>query len=219
MSRISLHLAPGRRHQLTRIALGARWRFVGPVAFAAMLSSHFGCESAEESGSAAVPLALRGLAMTDENGRVLTAEMLEGKLVLLNFMFTSCPGPCPRITELMVKARELLPGAAQAGIRFISVSVDPDNDTPSVLNAFAQKHSANAPTWSFVSISPQDLDILAGRLTVFDPTGQKAPPAHSTKLYLFDRRGRALQRYDGNLVTPPHLARELAAAERLHREN
>lgn len=225
MSRISLHAAPGARQELTlgapRVGSGffARvgWgsKALAASVLAASLGGPLACDRETGRGSGVAPASLVGIGMTDQDGRALGASSLAGELLVLNFMFSSCPGPCPRITQLIAKTRELLPKESRERIRFLSITVDPENDTPEVLKGFAKRHAADAPTWRFVRTSAHDLEELALRLTVFDPTGPKAPPAHSTKLYLFDRTGRALQRYDGNLVDAPHLARELLAAERM----
>lgn len=225
MSRISLHDSPGSRQELTRAAPRvARWSGRGPQVLvasvlAASLGGQLACDREKGSDADAAPSALVGISMTDQDGRAVPTDALTGDLLVLNFMFSSCAGPCPRITQLLVKVRELLPEESRARVRFLSLTVDPENDTPEVLKGFAQKFAADVPTWRFVRISPRDLETLASRLIVFDPTGPKAPSAHSTKLYLFDKRGRALQRYDGNLVDAPHLARELLSAERLRHEH
>lgn len=163
------------------------------------------------------PEALIGLAWVDHDGDRMNPAQLAGQVVLVNFMFTRCPGPCPRLTKLLTEARQLLSSGAKHNVRFISITVDPEHDTPDVLHEFARAHSANHPGWRFVRTSPDELEKLARRLTVFDPGGPPAPSAHSMKLYLFDGQGRPMQRYDGNAISPDHLAREIEAAVSLLR--
>lgn len=130
---------------------------------------------------------------------------------MLSFMFTSCPSACPRLTRLLDGARVRLPDDVRARVRFLSVSVDPDNDTPEVLKAFAKKHRVDVPEWRFVRVDEGALDSLSRRLVVFEPGTAQVPSTHSLDVYLFDRKGRPVQRYSGATTQPEKLARELSA--------
>ncbi len=140
---------------------------------------------------------------------------LAGQVLLLSFMFTSCPTVCPKLTQLLADARADLPTDVRGRVRFVSVSVDPDNDTPEALKAFAKRYGADVPEWRFVRIAEQDLQILSSRLVVFEPGSPRGPAAHNLALYLFDRRGRLVQRYSGTTTQPEQLAREIVALDGL----
>jgi protein SCO1 len=94
--------------------------------------------------------------LTDQAGRSFTPETLRGKTWAAAFMFTRCPTVCPRITRRM---RELQQAAAKDGVQLelVSFSVDPDNDTPEVLSAYAKKYEANLATWRFLT---GDLEVV-----------------------------------------------------------
>ena len=123
-------------------------------------------------------------------------------------MFTSCPVVCPKQTEALAEVRAALPEAVRERVRFVSVSVDPENDTPRALKRFARAHHADERGWSFVRSDPAGTERLTSRLAAFEP-GAAAPSAHGTSLYLFDRGGRLVQRYRGAPLDVSHLAREL----------
>jgi protein SCO1/2 len=87
---------------------------------------------------------------TDQDGQRLDQPSLRGSVWVAAFMFTRCPTICPRITRRMRHFQEL--AAAKAlPVRLVSISVDPDHDTPPVLRAYAQRFGAVTKNWSFVT--------------------------------------------------------------------
>ena len=89
-------------------------------------------------------------ALKDQRGRPLGSAELRGKPWVAAFMFTRCPTICPRITRRM---RELQIDAKARGVplRFVSFSVDPENDTPEVLRAYAERFGVDQASWSFLT--------------------------------------------------------------------
>jgi cytochrome oxidase Cu insertion factor (SCO1/SenC/PrrC family) len=160
-------------------------------------------------------VALQNIELIDQDGRDVGASSLSGQVLVLSFMFTSCPTVCPKLTRLLADTRAQLPDDVRDRVRFLSVSVDPDNDAPEALKAFAKRHGADVPEWRFVRVHEQDLQILASRLVVFEPGTPRGPAAHNLTLYLFDRRGRLVQRYSGTTTQPEQLAREIVALDGL----
>ena len=142
---------------------------------------------------------------------------------MLNFMFTSCPSVCPRQTRLLAEARAQLPEHVLQRVHFLSVSVDPENDDPRALEAFAKKMGADVPGWRFARVDETALRELSKRLVVFEPSAAAqpgvapAPSAHTSSAYLFDREGRPVQRYGSTTIDPARLAREIIALDALGR--
>ncbi len=203
----------GRPHRPARIS--RRRVLFGSLALGCL---GLGCD-VRGGGGGAAPAVLRGLSLVDQDGRPVRPEWLSGRIVLLSFLFTRCPEACPRLTRTLARARAALPGGLQRRVRFLSVSVDPDNDTPLALKRFAVKHGARADDWRFVRPEPKGLEALSKRLTVYDPRSAPSPAAHSLALYLFDAAGRFAQRYDGARLDPHHLAREIAALDALSKRS
>lgn len=172
------------------------------------------CSRAEPSE---LPQVLVGVPLTDQNGARLGAAELSGETLLLNFMFTSCSVVCGRQTQALKEVRAALPDAVRERARFVSVSVDPENDGPASLKRFAIKHGADVPGWSFVRSDELHTHELTARLTAFEPgSGDRPPPsAHTLGLYLFDRTGRLVQRYAGSPIDTQRIARELVALDQL----
>jgi protein SCO1 len=89
-------------------------------------------------------------ALTDQQGRPVTPATMRGKVWAAAFMFTRCPTVCPRITRCMRDLQQAAAGAHVA-LELVSFSVDPDNDTPEVLRAYAQKYGADLTSWRFLT--------------------------------------------------------------------
>jgi len=93
---------------------------------------------------------LATFALVDQDGKSVTADSLRGKVWVAAFFFTHCPTICPRITRRM-RALQVEAGGHTPPITFVSFSVDPDNDTPPVLLAYARKYDADLRNWSFLT--------------------------------------------------------------------
>jgi protein SCO1/2 len=94
--------------------------------------------------------------LKDQAGRAVNAETMRGQVWAAAFFFTRCPTVCPRITRRM---RDLQQAAAKDGVKLqlVSFSVDPDNDTPEVLTAYAKQYNADLSTWRFLT---GDLEVV-----------------------------------------------------------
>ncbi len=199
---------------MSAIALTLGLRLARRVAFGLAVATLLGgCQRSER---AVLPAAFEEIPLIDQNGQALTASHLSNRTLLVSFMFTSCPVVCPRQTEALVAVRAALPPHVRERVRFISVSVDPENDTAKELKAFAHSHGADTAGWSFVRADEAGTRLLGARLATFEPDVAPTPSAHGTDIYLFDRGGRLVQRYRGAPLEVSRLARELVALDDLN---
>jgi protein SCO1 len=123
------------------------------LALSALPSASLGCRSRADLP----PLGSVGsFSLTDQAGRPVSEATLRGQVWAAAFFFTRCPTICPRITRRM---RDLQQAAAKAGVKLqlVSFSVDPDNDTPDVLSAYAKQYGADLATWRFLT---GDLEVV-----------------------------------------------------------
>ena len=126
---------------------------------------------------------------TTQEGKTLTREDLLGKVWVADFVFTRCAGPCPMMTSRMA---ELAKGLLKAkDVRLVSISVDPDHDTPAVLSEYASRMSADPSRWIFLTGPKPAIDDFArkGMFQVLAYDG-KGVPTHSTRFLVIDREGR-----------------------------
>jgi len=173
------------------------------------------CGGCKSDGNAFPPEVFSGISLTNQDNLPVDRAALSGRVIVLNFMFTSCASVCPRQTRALVEVRAGLPEAVRGRVHFLSVSVDPDHDQPAVLKQFAGTFGADAAGWSFALSDEKGTRLLGTRLAAFDPGAEPVPSAHSGTVYLFDRAGRLVQRYHGAPIEVAHLAREIIAVDQL----
>ena len=152
--------------------------------------------------------------LRDQDGRAFSFKPLIGRVLLVHFVYTGCSTVCPLQTRVLADVQQGLPAAERAGIHFVSVALDPLQDTPAALKDFARRMGADLAHWSFVTGTPKDVERLAERLRLFRPDG-KRPDDHSTSLWLVDAQGRLMLRLSGAPPDGPRVRRELLALRAL----
>ena len=93
-------------------------------------------------------------------------DLIEGKIVVLNFIYTTCPDTCPLETAQLVKVQEILGDRIGKDIFFYSISIDPENDTPEVLLEYKEQFGAK---WTFLTGRDEDIVSLRKKLGLFIP--------------------------------------------------
>ena len=156
-----------------------------------------------------------GLDLLDQNGEPFQVEDLSHKTVLFNFIFTNCGSICPMQTKVLAEIMGAIPAEVRSQTQFVSVSVDPENDTPEKLKAFSIAHKANFPNWQFLTGEAKQIGALTQRLLIFNEGEQNQPQVHRTSLWLVDKKGRMLQRYRGDPPDKARLIRELDQINRI----
>lgn len=95
--------------------------------------------------------------LVDERGDRFTTESLLGHVSVVDFIFTHCTSSCPRLTARMAELQESV-RRDPIGVRLVSFSVDPENDTPATLAAYAAKAGADPARWTFVTGPVEDIE-------------------------------------------------------------
>jgi len=148
--------------------------------------------------------------LISNNNEPFGSQDLKGQVFVAYFFFTQCPSICPGLTMKMKELHEKLNGYYDK-IKFIGLSVDPQNDTPQVLQAYMQKHQI--PVKSFVYLSGTQeamVDVVVNKMNLH--VGDKKIAQQNPNLYdishlaqfaLFDKEGRLRGLFE---TTPPGLA-------------
>lgn len=143
--------------------------------------------------------------LTERSGRPVTRHDLLGKVWVAAFVFTRCAGPCPQVSGTMARLQSEL--AAQPDVVLVSITVDPEHDTPLVLEAYAARYGADPDRWLFLTGSEKEVyDLIRGSflMGVEQTRGEARTPGneviHSTKLAVVDRKGQLRGLYDGRQV-------------------
>ena len=122
--------------------------------------------------------------MTDSKGHPFDAKMLAGSVWILDFIYTNCPAECPLMTSKMHRIAEQVQGEDNLGL--LSISVDPDRDTPPVLSAFAQRYGGATAQWHFLTGNPSTVHLLA--YTTFHVGDIIGKMDHGTYFILVDKQ-------------------------------
>jgi len=142
-------------------------------------------------------------AMTDQDGKVFRLSDLRGQVVVLTFIYTRCPLPdfCPLMDRTFAELAGKLAGqAAQSSkVRLLSVSFDPEHDTPEVLRRHAGVQGAKPPLWTFAVASHEELAKIAPRVGLtYGPTATEI--IHNLCTAVIDPEGKLARLEVGNAV-------------------
>ena len=153
-------------------------------------------------------------ALIDEAGRPFDSVQLKGQVWIADFIFTSCAGQCPQMTDQMRLLQQRLPRAVQ----FVSITVDPARDTPAALTQYGQAHGADPARWHFLTGELAAISRLSKegfRLSFAEGGSPDEPITHSVRFVLLDQAGQIRGAYDG--TDPKAVHRLIGDAKRLLR--
>jgi protein SCO1/2 len=133
--------------------------------------------------------------LTDQSGRTFDSRsQLDGKVWVANFIFTTCAGPCPRMTSQL---RQIRDEASNAGdLRLVSFTIDPARDTPAALAEYGKRFGADPDRWFFLTGPMSDLNSLSRKTFMLGNVDGSLE--HSTRFVLIDRKGRIRGFYDSS---------------------
>ncbi|KIE59109.1 CRISPR-associated protein Csn1 [Methylacidiphilum kamchatkense Kam1] len=142
------------------------------------------------------------------DGVTITANDLKGKIWVADLIYTHCPGPCSTETLRMSQLQSIL-GKIE-GVRLVSISIDPEEDSGAVLRKYAEGYHADPSFWFFVTGKPQEVqDFVVKGLALGmgenpkDKVQAEGKFFHSTQFVLIDQDGFIRKYYDGlNQKTP-----------------
>ena len=140
--------------------------------------------------------------LVNEDGKTITPETFRGRPFVLTFIFTRCPIPdyCPRMSQNFAELQKAIKGGmgALAQTRLLSISFDPEFDTPQVLKAYGEREQADPAVWSFAT-GPEVPALTRGFSVLVQPEGGTI--SHSLATALIDRDGRIKKIWRGNSWT------------------
>lgn len=134
---------------------------------------------------------LHDLDMTwrDQDGEARTIAGLGGRPLVVAMVYTTCAHTCPLILADLKQLEGTLTPAQRAGMRFVLVSLDPENDTPAQLNRFATESRLDPAHWTLLTGTAIDVRMLAAALGVRYRPGADGEIAHSNALTIVDPDG------------------------------
>ena len=157
--------------------------FTLPIALAAGLVALMIVGKMEKSTTETSLSKIESFSLIDQDGEPFTHENLKGKVNVVNFMFTTCRGICPQLSREM---KALSNSFSRYGtFSLLSISVDPDNDTPEQLRAWFKKQGVSNKRWSFITGEREKIKTLLE--TQFLVGLPEDPNVHSDRFMLLDK--------------------------------
>jgi protein SCO1/2 len=156
--------------------------------------------------------------LTDQHGRTVRFSDLRGKTVVVNFIYTRCPLPdvCPRLSANFAVMQRRFRARLGKDLVLLSITIDPQNDTPEVLNEYASRWGADGDAWKFLTGDPAVIARVAGNFgLVYWP--DEGSLGHNSTTTIINREGHVAGIVEGSSFRVDQLgdliARQLEAAQ------
>jgi protein SCO1/2 len=178
---------------------------VALLASPALLSAH------EAGGDKRLPVIgpAPDFTLTSQDAKPVALADLRGKVVALTFIYTECPDICPLLTQKMVEVQDALGADFGAKVAFVSISLDPEHDTPEVLKDYSQFWGARLDGWRFLTGSPEAVRDVTRRYGVFFAKKEDSSVDHTQLTTLIDADGQMRVQYLGARFDPEEFRRDL----------
>ena len=143
--------------------------------------------------------------LTAQDERRVSLADLRGKVVVLTFIYTTCADTCPLLTGKMAALQGRLGADFGPRVFFVSITVDPERDTPAVLKGYGIAHGARFDGWAFMTGAPAEIRDVAKRYGIFFKKTARGDVDHTFLSSVIDARGRLRVQYLGVRFDPTEL--------------
>lgn len=167
--------------------LGWAGAFLGFVLAVAMGYSLWQASLRRDVEKLPVIRAVPEFSLTDQNGQTVTNADLRGHIWIADFIFTRCKGPCPLMTARMLEMQKALVKTPE--VKLVSVTVDPEYDTPEVLQAYAEANHADPDRWKFLTGDKAVIEKLVTEGFMQHLAEENGEPVHGTMFLIVDGNG------------------------------
>jgi protein SCO1 len=150
-------------------------------------------------------------ALISQDGAPVKLTDYRGKVVALTFIFTLCANTCPVLTPMMSFVQDQLGSDFGEKIHFVSITVDPERDTPEVLKEYAQAFGANLSGWSFLTGTPDAIRDVTRRYGIFAAKTANGSIDHTFLTSIIDKRSILRVQYLGVRFDPEEFRRDLVS--------
>ena len=149
-----------------------------------------------------VRIPIQDFSLMDQEGKPFRFQSLKGKVVLVSFIYTTCPDVCPLITTSMRLVQEGLRPSERRPVFFLSITTDPEVDTPEVLRSYAGRYKVDLSNWSFITGDLKPLIPVWKAFGVKVERKARGLINHTSLTGLIDRKGVMRFAYYGS--APDH---------------
>jgi protein SCO1/2 len=141
------------------------------------------------AGAATTANAIPNVTLTTHDGAQVRFydDLVKGKIVAINLIYTTCQYACPLETARLAQVQRLLGDRMGRDIFFYSITIDPEHDTPAVLEDYARKFHAG-PGWIFLTGTRTDIDLISKKMGLYAPPAASSPDNHKPYLLVGNER-------------------------------
>lgn len=153
------------------------------------------------------------VALTDAAGQPFVLADLRGKAVIVSFVYTTCTGSCPATTFSLTRVQRSLKEAGiwAKRVEFVSISLDPERDTPEVLAAYARNYQADPAAWHFLTGPPDRVAKVVAAWGMWAKIGPSGTLDHPSRIFLVDPQGRQREIYNLEFLKPASVLHDVQA--------
>ena len=135
------------------------------------------------------------ITLVDQQGHDVALASLKGRPVLIDFIYTTCPGPCPLMTTRMAAVAKLLGPKLGRQVTFVSISIDPEHDRPAELEQYARARGAEVPGWLFLTGAPAQIDQVLALYHLEQSRNPDGTVNHAAASFLLGPDGHQVRQY------------------------
>jgi protein SCO1/2 len=156
-----------------------------------------------------VQVPIRDFSLVDQSGRPFAFGGLKGKVVVAGFAYTTCPDVCPLMTAAMRRVQESLSPTEHGAVYFLTVTTDPEIDSPKVLAGYAKRHGADLSNWAFVTGADSSLRPVWKNFGVGVRRVARGLIDHTPLTAIIDKRGTMRMAYHGAAPDPAPMLQDI----------
>ncbi|HEY6299669.1 MAG TPA: SCO family protein [Candidatus Binatus sp.] len=138
--------------------------------------------------------------LVDQNGNAVALSSLKGKPLVVDFIYTSCPGPCLMETAKLANVALRLGNDLGSKVTIVSISVDPEHDGPKQLLDYSRQQGADEKGWYFLTGGPAEVDQALSGFKLSRQVEPDGSVGHLVDMMLIGPDGRLVREYNGEVV-------------------
>jgi protein SCO1 len=157
-----------------------------------------GSPQASSTARVVVNTSVPQFTLLNQDGKVFKSATLRGKLALVTFIYTTCPDICPLLTAKFAQLQRMLDQQGVKDFFLVSITTEPEVDTPKVLKAYSARYRADLSTWAFLSGGEEEIKPVWRSFGVTVRRKARGLVQHTTLTTLIDRQGIRRINYYGD---------------------
>ena len=162
---------------------------IGVILLPRDIAAHDPTAAKASPNTAALNVKAPDFVLTDQNGARFDSTKLRGKVVAIDFIYTTCTDVCPLFTANFAQLQRTLNKEHAGDVFFISITTDPEVDSPKVLKAYAQRYGADFNNWAFLTGTEEQLKAVWKDLDIRVIRKGRGLVQHTSLTTILDRQG------------------------------